>query len=104
MKLFTFLFLLGFINGNPKYLLEFNFVLKVIIASYLIYRFNDYRTDKVVFTDLDRKLVYSSSIYILLISFADILFTYVTEIHNFFSPYTQSFFGMKSIGEPANLL
>jgi hypothetical protein len=40
----------------------------------------------------------------LLISFADILFTYVTEIHNYFAPYTQSFFGMKSIGEPANLL
>jgi hypothetical protein len=104
MKVFTFLFVLGFINGKPSLLMKFNFVLKIIIASYLIYKFNDYHKEKVEFTELDRKLVYSCSVYILLISFADIMFTYVTEIRHFFAPYTQSIFGIQSNGEPTQPL
>jgi hypothetical protein len=89
MKMVTILFLFGLIGGKPNFLMEFNFVLKIIIAAYLIYRFNDYRQEKVKFTELDRNLVYSSSIYIILLSFADILFAYIHQIHDFFTPYTQ---------------
>jgi len=104
MKLSTYLFVVGLVNGKPSLLMKFNFVLKVCISCYLIYRFNDYRKEKVEFTDLDRKLVYSCSVYILLISFADILFTYVVEIRHFFAPYTQSIFGIQTNGEPTQPL
>jgi len=83
------LFILGFIHGKPVFLMKLNFVIKIIIASYLIYRFNPYRKEKIYFTELDKRMVFSSSFYILIISFADILLYYITEIHDFFQPYTK---------------
>jgi hypothetical protein len=77
-KLTLILFLFGFIENKPQMFLEFNFVIKVCLALFLIYRFNKYRKYKIEFTDLDRKVCYSAGVYILLISFVD-YFTFFTN-------------------------
>ena len=66
------LFIIGFFSGKPESFLFANFIVKVLIALFLIYRFNSYRIYKIKFTELDRKLCYSAGLYILLISFVDI--------------------------------
>ena len=82
------LFIIGFFSGKPESFLFANFIVKVLIALFLIYRFNSYRTYKIKFTELDRKLCYSAGLYILLISFVDITQTYVEQIRSFIIPYT----------------
>jgi len=77
-KLTLVLFIFGFIQNKPTWFLEFNFIVKSLLAIFLIYRFNKYRTYKIKFTELDRKVCYSAGVYILLISFVD----YVTFFTN----------------------
>lgn len=86
-KAVTFLFIIGFFNEKPTSLIEINFFIKVIIALFLMYRFNKYR-EKVVFTDLDRKVAYSAGVYILTISFIDIIEHYVEIIRSNVTIYT----------------
>ena len=52
-----------------------------------MYRFNKYR-EKVVFTDLDRKVAYSAGVYILTISFIDIIEHYIGFIRSKVTIYT----------------
>jgi hypothetical protein len=86
-KVITFLFIIGFFNKKPSSFIEINFFIKVIIALFLIYRFNKYR-EKVVFTELDRKVVYSAGMYILTISFIDIIEHYIGFIRSKVTVYT----------------
>jgi hypothetical protein len=76
------LYTLGIINSTPKSLLELNSFIKIIIAAYLIYRFNDFNDKKTVFTEFDRELVFTTSVYIIFLSFADLIFTYLTDVRN----------------------
>ena len=87
-KIMFFLFIVGVLNDKIIFLLEINFIIKIIIASYLVYRFNSYSKDKLKFTEFDRKLVYSSGLYILFLSFTDILVLYTTKIRNLITHYT----------------
>jgi hypothetical protein len=87
-KIMFFLFIVGILNDKIFFLLEINFIIKIIIASYLVYRFNSYNDDKLKFTEFDRKLVYSSGLYILFLSFTDILVLYTTKIRNIITYYT----------------
>jgi hypothetical protein len=87
-KLFFILFIFGFVNNTPEYLIRLNGALKIILALYLIYRFNGYYGDKSPFTELDRKIVYSSAVYILLLSFADIIIKYIDVIRSYIIQYT----------------
>lgn len=89
MKIVGVLFIFGIIQNKPVYLLEFNFVVKIIISLFLIYRFNKYRKEKIQFTDLDRRVAFSAGIYIMAISFADLLNGYIEEIRAVIIPYTE---------------
>ena len=50
------IFIFGFVYNVPSNFIQFNFIIKVLIALYLIYKFNDFRTDTVKFTILDKKI------------------------------------------------
>jgi len=79
-KVYFVLFLFGFLDVQPELLLQINYVLKVLISVYIIYRFNTWRKENVTFTNLDRKLVVSLSVYNLLLSFSDLIFFYIEQI------------------------
>jgi len=91
-KFTVLLFLIGIFQNKPTILIQFNFVVKVILALFLVYRFNSYRKHKIEFTELDRKVCYSVGIYIILISFLDIINYYIETIrNNFILPFTKQF-------------
>ena len=83
------LFIVGVFQTKPKGIIELIFFSKICLALFLIYRFNNYRTTQIVFTELDRKVCYSSGIYIILISFMDYYNSYINSIRNTILPYTQ---------------
>jgi hypothetical protein len=74
------IFIFGFVYNVPSIFIQFNFIIKVLIALYLIYKFNDFRTDTVKFTLLDKKICYSAGIYLFLFSFADVINSYFREL------------------------
>ena len=88
-KIVIFLYIVGFFKEKPLQFETINFTFKVIIALFLIYRFNSYRKKTIHFTELDRKIAYSSGIYILLISFVDIFDVYTQKFRNIIVPYTK---------------
>jgi len=89
-KLTVVLFIIGFFQSKPMLIIQFNFIVKVILAAFLIYRFNNYRKHKIVFTELDRKVCYSAGIYIILISFFDLINHYTDSIRkNIILPFTE---------------
>ena len=87
----TFIFfIVGIFQKKLDYVVQLNFVVKVILALFLMYRFNSYRKHKIEFTELDRKICYSAGIYIITISFLDLINKYVDTIRNkFILPITQ---------------
>jgi hypothetical protein len=87
-KIVLVLFLIGFLQEKPLYIIEINYILKIIIALFLIYRFNSYRKHPIVFTELDRKVTFSAGLYILVISFVDIITYYTHEIRAKIIPHT----------------
>ena len=87
-KITFILFFIGIFQEKPTIFINFNFIVKISLALFLIYRFNKYRKYNITFTDLDRKVCFSAGIYILLISFTDYITQYTSEIRNFITPYT----------------
>lgn len=87
-NLIIFLFIVGVFANKPATFLFINFIVKVLLAVFLIYRFNDYRKEKIRFSDLDRKICFSAGIYILVFSFIDIIQTYVERFRSLINPYT----------------
>jgi len=89
-KLTVVLFIIGFFQSKPTLIIQFNFIVKIILALFLIYRFNSYRKHKIEFTELDRKVCYSAGIYIILISFFDLINHYTHYIRsNIILPITE---------------
>jgi len=89
-KITFVLFIIGVFQNKLNYFVEFNFVVKVILALFLIYRFNSYRKHKIEFTELDRRVCYSAGIYIILISFFDLINKYIDTIRtNIVLPITK---------------
>ena len=89
-KLTVVLFIIGFFQCKPTLIIQFNFIVKVILALFLIYRFNNYRKHKIEFTELDRKVCYSAGIYVILISFFDLINHYTEYIRtNIILPITE---------------
>ncbi len=78
------LFVMGFIEDKLETILFVNFGLKIFISLYLIYKYNPFQKNNLHFTNLDRKIVFSLSIYNILVSFSDIILLYVTDVRNFF--------------------
>ena len=88
-KITVILFLVGFFQEKPTLFTDFNFFVKIGLALFLIYRFNSYRKYEITFTDLDRKVCYSAGLYILFISFADYINSYMNDIKEIIDPYTE---------------
>jgi hypothetical protein len=82
------LFIIGVFTKQPSTFLFVNFFIKILLALYLIYRFNAYRKNKIIFTDLDKKICYSAGVYIIVISFFDIGQAYVNEFRSKIDLYT----------------
>ncbi len=87
-QIIVFLFIIGFFQEKPKEFLVINSIVKILISFFLIYRFNKYRKN-VKFTELDRKVIYSSALYIIIISFADILNKYIEIIRKYIYKFTK---------------
>jgi hypothetical protein len=87
-KLSILLFMVGFFQEKPLSIIKINYVIKIAIAIFLIYRFNPYRRHKIVFTALDHKVTYSAGVYIFTLSFIDILNQYVEMFRAQITTYT----------------
>jgi hypothetical protein len=75
------IFIYGLVYNEPTLFIQINFLIKVIIGIYLIYKFNDFRNHKSIqFTVLDKKICYSTGIYLLIFSFADVINSYFIKI------------------------
>jgi hypothetical protein len=83
------LFIVGFFDNKPFEIIHF--FIKIILALFLIYRFNNYRKNKIRFTELDRKIGYSSGVYIITISFIDFFTKIENKIRNAIIPYTSPY-------------
>jgi len=86
-KITVVLFFIGIFQEKPTIFIDFNFVVKVCLALFLIYRFNSYRKYDITFTELDRKVCYSAGMYILFISFADYINQYTDKIKKLIMNY-----------------
>ena len=71
VKFSILLYMIGATNTKSKLLLKIIFFVKLPLGCFLVYRFTGYRTEKIRFTELDRKIAYSAGLYIIVISLAD---------------------------------
>ena len=60
--LLYFIIVFGISINAPDYLSSLDYYVKMYISGFLLFRFNPFR--KVEFTELDRKIVFSSAIFI----------------------------------------
>jgi ABC-type multidrug transport system fused ATPase/permease subunit len=90
-KIIILLFLIGFFENKPKIFLELNFVVKLILGIFLVYRFNKYRNNPIKFTELDRKICSSAGSYIIFIAFADYINAFMDEIREHIIKFTGPF-------------
>lgn len=70
-KATVILFFIGFFQERPAIIIKINSIVKFILGLYLLYRFNRYRKHKIEFTELDRKICYSTGLYIVLLSLGE---------------------------------
>lgn len=83
------LFYTGLIVNDPMYI---NGIFKIIFSLYIIIKFNDFRTGKQTFTNVDRQIIVSISASILVFSFLDIIVKYLAMLKTFLLKYTIPFF------------
>lgn len=88
VKICFFLFMVGILNNKPQSLMVMNFFIKFILGIFLVYRFNKYRSKKITFSELDRKVIYSSGLYIILLSLSDFIIIFIESIRKMILPYT----------------
>ena len=82
------IFIFGFVFNMPFIFIQINFLIKVLIAIYLMYKFNGFR-EKVTFTMLDKKICFSAGFYIFIFSFADVINSYFILLRTIlFDTYT----------------
>ena len=73
------LYIIGVTNAKSETVLTINFYVKLFLGFFLVYRFGSRRVNAIKFTDLDRKIAYSAGLYIIVLSFSDLLAS-ITEI------------------------
>ena len=79
--LLLFIFIYGLIYNAPFIFIQINFLVKVIIGIYLMYKFNDFNKHKTIeFTVLDKKICFSAGLYLIIFSFADVINMYINKI------------------------
>lgn len=96
IKISLVLYIIGASSAKSIYLIKINFFVKVFLGLFLVYRFSSRREHTIKFTDLDRKIAYSAGLYIIVISFSDLLLT-ITEktryyVTNFLQPFRDMIF------------
>ena len=78
--------LFGLYKKAPKYLYTLNMAMRIYVSLFLIIRFNPYVKNS--FTEFDRKIAYTSGIFLLLTTTAtDIVMNYVKKIDFNFSNF-----------------
>jgi len=75
---FMVLFIVGFFQATPPVFVTFTFILKVVMALFLVYRFNPIFNQHKTFTKLDQEIIMFSAFFILVSSFTD----YVNQVLN----------------------
>jgi hypothetical protein len=68
---FLVLFVIGFFQTTPPVFVTFTFVLKVVMALFLVYRFNPMFNHHKTFSKLDQEIIMFSAFFILVSSFTD---------------------------------
>lgn len=75
------LILFGLSSSAPIYLNDLQYYVKIYVSLFLLYRFNPFR--RVKFTELDRKIVFSSGIFLLgTTAITSLLTRYLSYIKN----------------------
>jgi hypothetical protein len=77
------LYVVGILNVEPIVVLIINNVIKIVLACFLIYRFNSYRKMEIRITELDKKIAFSSGVYILLVTFSDFVELFTEELRRY---------------------
>ena len=72
-------FMIGFFWARPPMFAEFMFTVKVVMALFLVYRFNSF-TDYKKFTQFDREIVMFSAGFVLVSSFAEYIDPFVERV------------------------
>ena len=90
-----FLTIIGIEIIEPKYMDTFNDWLKMYIALYLIYKFNSFRTIK--FTELDRRVVFTSGILLLSTTILNEMFNYFSNEINTLKTFIPIPFKLSSV-------
>ena len=67
-----FLILTGYLKEPPTFFIEVNFVIKIIFAIFLVYRFNIFSVNKIEITPLDKEICFAIGIYIIVLSIVSI--------------------------------
>ena len=78
------LFIIGIFQSKPVAFVQASFVVKFLMSLFLIYRFNDWRKNKIVFTELDRAAACSAGFFILITSVLDLFNAYIENIRAHF--------------------
>jgi len=73
------LFLVGFYTTTPPVFQAFTFVVKVVMAIFLLIRFNPYRKEKQL-TVIDRKIILYTAYFMLLSSFTDYVNLFLAKV------------------------
>lgn len=90
--LFIILFIVGFFQTPPHAFITFTFVVKVLMAIFLLYRFNPYMNKGFHFTKLDQEIILASAFFVLISSFTDYVNQFLKEAqrivtHNLKNPF-----------------
>jgi Tfp pilus assembly protein PilN len=77
--LFIILFIVGFFQTTPSAFITFTFVVKVLMALFLLYRFNPFSNRRIHYTILDQEIILASALFILISSFTDYINQFLKE-------------------------
>lgn len=77
--LFLILFIVGFFQTTPAVFITFTFAVKVLMALFLLYRFNPFSNKRMSYTLLDQEIILASALFILISSFTDYINQFLKE-------------------------
>ena len=76
-----FLFVIGFANNAPEYLIPLNYYVQIYVSLFLIIRFNPF--SKIKFTELDKKIAFTAGLFIVSTTILNkSMLDYVEEVKN----------------------
>jgi hypothetical protein len=90
--IFIVLFIVGFFQTTPRVFITFTFAVKVLMALFLLYRFNPFSNKRMTYTVLDQEIILASALFILISSFTDYINHFIEEArrivtHNLTKPF-----------------